>query len=644
MMNNLIGKSMDRYHILEQLGEGGMAVVYKAYDTRLERDVAIKFIQTEKLSKENKGIALKRFKREARLLAKLVHPNIVGIMDFGRFSDSPYLVMPYLSGGTLKNLLGIARPWDYAFKIIVPIARGLEYAHKQRVIHRDVKSSNIIMTDTGTPMLSDFGVAKILSTDETIELTETGVLGIGTPEYMAPEQWTGNTTYQSDQYSLGIVLFELLTGKRPFSAETPAAIILKQATEPLPRLSRLVKNMPDDVEIIINKALARDPRGRFLNIGEFAQALEGMMAYNSLALSDVDPIQKNNQYSDDTTRDELLPEFISGRQFTNSKSKRTPDTRKPRLVVMLLFILFLFLSIYSSRTPSLFNFILGSHKSTLTLSVMKQAGFEKHTMTATATKTLPSTFTPSPIAVLSTSTPAPAIGSIIYSEKDQMALVYVPSGKFTMGSNENLDEQPQHLVDLGSFWIDSTEITNAMYASCVQEGACQIPKGINSTHYDFYYGNPDFVKFPVVNVTWKMAKNYCQWAGRDLPTEAQWEKAARGPDGRKYPWGDGMTCARVFVYSCKKISPFAVGSYPSGVSLYGSYDMAGNVSEWVNSFYLPYPYVPDDGREGENGTGDRVRRGGSGYFFDNDMRSANRGRGVPSTFAPYIGFRCSITP
>ena len=228
-MSNIIGQSLGRYHILEQLGEGGMATVYKAYDTRLETDVAVKVIRTENILPSTLDRSLKRFEREAKALARLTHPNIVKVTDYGEYEDKPYLVMPYLPGGTLKQKLGKPIPWQEAARLLLPIARALDFAHRQNMIHRDVKPSNILITADGEPMLTDFGIAKILDLEETADLTGTG-MGIGTPEYMAPEQWTGKTSNQSDQYALGVVLYEMLTGCKLYSADTPAAILLKQAT------------------------------------------------------------------------------------------------------------------------------------------------------------------------------------------------------------------------------------------------------------------------------------------------------------------------------------------------------------------------------------------------------------------------------
>jgi len=276
-MANLIGQSLGRYHILEQLGEGGMATVYKAYDTRLERDVAVKVIRVDQFSPAALVRVLQRFEREAKSLAKLSHPNIVGVIDYGEHEGVPFLVMEYLPGGTLKQRLGKPIRWQEAARMLLPIASGLAYAHQRGVLHRDVKPSNILIGDSGEPMLTDFGIAKILEGGDAQTLTGTGI-GVGTPEYMAPEQWTGGAGPQADIYSLGVVFYEIVTGRKPYVADTPAAVLLKQATEPLPRPGQYVPGLPEAVEKVLLKALARKPEDRYADMTAFVGALESLPA------------------------------------------------------------------------------------------------------------------------------------------------------------------------------------------------------------------------------------------------------------------------------------------------------------------------------------------------------------------------------
>jgi branched-chain amino acid transport system substrate-binding protein len=272
---NLIGQSFGRYHILQQLGEGGMATVYRAYDTRLDADVAVKVIRRSAFAPDQLEQVLKRFEREAKSLAKLSHANIVGIIDYGDYEGAPYLVMEYLPGGTLKDKLGQPIPSRDAARLLLPIARALDFAHRKGMAHRDVKPSNILITADGDPMLTDFGIAKILEAQEGATLTGTGV-GIGTPEYMAPEQWTGQAGPSSDIYSLGVVFYEMLTGRKPYTADTPAAVLLKQASDPLPDPRTLVPDLPDQAERVLLRALAKKPEDRFASMAEFATALENL--------------------------------------------------------------------------------------------------------------------------------------------------------------------------------------------------------------------------------------------------------------------------------------------------------------------------------------------------------------------------------
>ncbi len=272
-MDGMIGKSLGKYQIIEPLGEGGMATVYKAFDPSLERYVAIKIIRAVNQIDSD---FLIRFQREARALAKLDHPYILKVLDYGEENGIPYLVMPFVSHGTLKQYTRTRLSYEKAIEIIIPIAEALSYAHKRKIIHRDIKPANILFGESGEPILSDFGIAKMLDAGEQTQLTGTG-FGIGTPAYMAPEQWNGAADDRTDIYALGIVLYELITGRCPFQADTPAAILIKQVQDPLPRPRIFISDLPESVEALLFKALAKDPILRFQSMQEFIQGMHAVL-------------------------------------------------------------------------------------------------------------------------------------------------------------------------------------------------------------------------------------------------------------------------------------------------------------------------------------------------------------------------------
>jgi formylglycine-generating enzyme required for sulfatase activity len=241
------------------------------------------------------------------------------------------------------------------------------------------------------------------------------------------------------------------------------------------------------------------------------------------------------------------------------------------------------------------------------------------------------------------SEPAPTELSSVFTDTKGVEMVLVPEGKFTMGSNSGeADEKPPHEVFLDAFHIDKYEVTNAFYKVCVEAGVCQQPATDR-------YNNSQYAQHPVVYVDWNMAKEYCEWRGARLPTEAEWEKAARGTDGRTYPWGEGIDCSYANYDDGTKScvgDTTPVGKYPKGVSPYGAYDMAGNLREWVADWYDPnyYSSSPDTNPPGPANGDSRVWRGGSWVSGVGDLRSADRVRSLPTRASSDLGFRCSRSP
>jgi serine/threonine protein kinase len=268
-MDGLIGQTIGPYKITERIGEGGMAVVYKGYQQSLNRYVAIKVLRSELAQDEQ---FVERFRREALAVAELSHPNILHVYDAGMAHGSYYIVMAFVDGGSLRDLIAQGPlEIEYATSIAGQLAEALDHAHRNGLVHRDVKPNNILMTREGRPLLTDFGIAKALH--ESQGLTRTGH-SIGTPEYMAPEQIQGQKVDgRTDIYALGIVLYEMLVGWAPFSATTPVAALYKQVNEPPPPLRQANISVPDWLESVVLKTLAKRPQERFQRAGELAEAL-----------------------------------------------------------------------------------------------------------------------------------------------------------------------------------------------------------------------------------------------------------------------------------------------------------------------------------------------------------------------------------
>ncbi|MBE2182700.1 MAG: protein kinase [Anaerolineae bacterium] len=273
------GQQIGQYKIVGQIGHGGMATIYKAYHARLDRYVAIKVLHQGFLQDEN---FLARFEREARIVAKLEHPNIVPIYDFADVDGQPYLVMKYLEGHTLKAMSarnGVSL--NEILRIMPPIASALDFAHRDGVLHRDIKPSNIIIGEDGTPYLTDFGLARMAQMGES---TLSADVLLGTPNYISPEQAMGrrDVDARTDLYSLGVVLYELVTGRVPFNADTPYAVIHDHIYTALPAPRSINPEIPTQVEAVLVKALAKNPDDRYNSAGEMITAFAAAVRTSGL--------------------------------------------------------------------------------------------------------------------------------------------------------------------------------------------------------------------------------------------------------------------------------------------------------------------------------------------------------------------------
>jgi len=701
------GAMFGPYRLIHELGRGGMAVVWKAYHAPMDRHVAIKVLPYQFAQREE---FIRRFRQEVRLIARLEHPNILPVYDYGESDDLPYLVMRLLEAGTLTDRIRQKRlSLAEIDRIFCQLAEALAYAHEQGVIHRDIKPSNVMMDARGTVFLTDFGIAKMV--EGATQLTATGMI-TGTPEYMSPEQAQGLPLDQrSDIYSLGVVLYEMLTGKVPFQAETPVAVLLKKIQDTLPPPTALNPDIPDRLEPVLLKALAKNPDDRYSSMGEFLAAWKRAYVESQAELSthraapvlpvtikQAAPAAESSmaQPAAHPSRPEMAPAPVAAPARQNSSLLWTAlGAGAVFLICALVVGGFMVRRFLINRAQPAGKYTLAavapltdtpvSLQDTPTEAIAAPAGQQEPSRTPEPTlapaPTQPPavTNTPAPTALPLSPTPLSLPDRIV--DRYGVAMVLVPEGEFVMGSDMQRvmgicpglykgaacdpvrfkNEAGEHIVYLDSYYIDQYEVTNAQYAECVRQGACRPPADTSSKTRASYYGDPAYDNYPVIHVTWFDARAYCQWRGARLPSEAEWEKSARGTDGRFYPWGN--TFDGSYANSCdrncnepRSIETFddgfadtsPVGWYAAGQSPYGVFDLAGNVWEWTADWLDPnyYASLPPKVRNplGPASGEERVLRGGSWLSDAFNLRSALRYSYKPALEAVHIGFRCAKLP
>ncbi|MBN1995368.1 MAG: SUMF1/EgtB/PvdO family nonheme iron enzyme [Anaerolineae bacterium] len=684
---DLTGTSIGQYHVIEQLGHGGMATVYKARQPSLDRYVAIKVLKADLAHAEG---FVARFEREARTIARLRHRNILTIFDYGHEQDLFYLVMEYVGGGTLKERLGWPQDLGYAVNMISQMGNALAHAHRLGMIHRDVKPANILLVEEDWPLLSDFGLAKMVQ--DTLQLTMSGA-SVGTPQYMSPEQAQSFPVDQrSDIYSLGVVLYEAVTGQPPFGLDSPMAVVLKHISDPVTPPCKLRSDLPNEIERVILKALAKDPANRYQRMEDFVTDLQKAANLNLLQPGGM-PI---------SPRDPPLNYEPVSTPSTPSRRLRQRKSRWVKVVMRFLLLvgfgLIALLLFRDSLLPLVAPLI---EETASTMSADLLAGvITPSAAEATPLETLPvptatepeaittdppptATFLPSPeltptpmptataLAPLPTPTPPatptappqPTVQTQIWPA-DGAEMVFVPAGGFLMGSNDlGDDERPIHPVYLDDFWLDRYEVTNERFARFVDATAYQTeaeqagwgwvrigdeweevsgadwrhPRGPNSNI-------EGLMDHPAVLMSWNDADAYCDWAGKQLPTEAQWEKAARGPAGYAYAWGNEFDSTKANIKETGLNNTTPVGAFsPQGDSAYGAADITGNVWEWVADWYgsAYYSQSPSANPPGPDSGAYKVLRGGSWLFDSVYARTAFRYNVRPDYTYDFTGFRCS---
>lgn len=649
----LIGSSLGQYQVMEMLGKGGMATVYKATQTTINRTVAIKVLPRALMHDDT---FMQRFRREAEVVATLEHFHILPMYDYGEYDGMPYIVMRYLEGGSLQERVREGPlAWDQVLHVLSQVADALDYAHSHGVIHRDIKPSNIMLDAQGNAYLTDFGIAKV--SEGTAQLTGSGI--VGTPAYMAPEQSNpGPPTPAMDIYALGATLFEMITGQVPFVADTPIAQILMHIQNPVPSLRDYNPDIPEEVDRVLQCAMAKAPEERYQTAGELAEALEmatkaaGGWSWSPETM--IHPVQ--------TLRAAVSPRANVATGGISSGAARQARA-KPKPGGMLLWAgvggAALVIVIGLVVVIGLLGRSLGSSQAAVTEIATPQA--EVSQLPDSATTVLSPTSEAAPMVDEPTPTSLPEL-TATFSPTDfpptttlrGVPMTLIPAGTFMMGNGSTTSyprERPLHEVYLDAYYIDTTEVTNLLYIACVEEGACEVPLDDNSATIYRYYGTEPYYNFPVINISWHQAQAYCKWRGGHLPTEAQWEKAAGWDQAnnqhRMFPWDSEVLDWNYLNYfSSGKGDPVAIASYPRGMSAYGLYDMAGNVAEWVYDWYQDnfYEHSPRENPIGPAEGQFKITRGGSYDDPGAQLTTTFRVPLGPATTDDKIGVRCAWTP
>ena len=643
----------EKYELLGKIGEGAFGIVYRARDLSLGRTVAIKLFRR---SEADGALTFdgnkERFKREAKVQAGYKHPHIAHVYELleNPKEGTLALVMEEIEGSSLKAYLEKRGklPSEEAVRLIGQLLTALEAVHNDRrdVVHRDIKPSNILLTQEAKPQvkLSDFGLAQIA--DESSVSRKSGATHPGTPTYMPPEQ---ESSYRyldgrSDLYAVGCVLFEMLTG------EVYKAVRRKKL------FAQLWAEVPPSLQAVLSKAWADEPDDRYEDAEAMREAIQGggVAASHAQAAREAAARQQAEQEAwaraeqEAQKAQQALSQQLEEERDARKKAEQAREALARRLAEQ------------EAKDKA--------EREARARAEQEAKAKEEAKVKAEREAQARAVAVPGKVSLPHVVTgPAPL----------KMAWCWVPGGPFTMGSEQYDDEKPAHQVEVAGFWLGRYAVTNGQYKLFVEAGGYREKRwwieagwaekakgwawqGSNWAETGQPWQEPNWwrdekwngASQPVVGVSWYEARAFCAWASEAtgervrLPTEAEWEKGARGTDGRVYPWGNAEPTEKLCNFDRKVGKTTPVGAYsPQGDSPYGCAEMAGNVWEWVQSKYVAYPYREGDGRNDENGTDDRALRGGSWLNNSHSFRVAYRNDDPPSNRLDYFGFRvCCSSP
>ena len=578
----------NQYKIVREIGQGGMGRVYEGEDLPLKRRVAIKTLLPNG-DKIDFAKQCEQFQQEAEICAQLDHPNIVHVYNVGVEKNIPYMVMEYIEGVSISEYVkehGV-EDWQLQAKLIKKIARGLVCVHNAKLLHRDIKPTNILVKNDGEPVLIDFGIAQ--KAQENTSDSQENVM-LGTVRYMTPEQVDtnlGSVDARSDIYSLGMVFYELLTNQEVYHGSMTNIVYKMLYSEPA-KPTQVNPRIPKELEKIVLRAIQKDQTKRFQNAQEFVDAL--------------------NKY------------YISNIQY------QVMDYMKKQKKVFIAVIACLFLVVCSL----IFKYFHSEQKisqqstqlDTLSQSLEESQGIEGFKYLGEKKYIC--------------GNPQESLSAHCIAEYMHIAtgikFVLIPGGKFSMGSDvedseDSSDAQPVHTVEIPEFLMAQYE--------CTQEEWERVMGTNPSSMKD--------PKNPVNRINWKDCQDFCTKTGLSLPSEAQWEYACRGGNPTQYTWGNDKTTADEYIWykdNCNHTIHMVGQKKPNA---FGLYDMNGNVSEWCEDgweegYEVPRtykPYIPEDDDEDI----DRVVRGGSFKDKVDICTSAYRNYRSPNVPTNYIGVR-----